>query len=80
LSAKEAQAPAASTSKVAAKPSPDPESEFEFSDVATLMCLLCARQFKTLDVLKRHNKESDLHKVRMHFKLDLCKLKLKHVT
>ncbi|KAF8168722.1 hypothetical protein BJ912DRAFT_1001311 [Pholiota molesta] len=62
LSAKEAQAPAASTSKVAAKPSPDPESEFEFSDVATLMCLLCARQFKTLDVLKRHNKESDLHK------------------
>lgn len=66
LPAKETQAPAASTSKVVAKPSPDPESEFEFSDVATLMCLLCARQFKTLDVLKRHNKESDLHKVRMH--------------
>jgi len=27
------------------------------------MCLLCARQFKTLEQLKRHNKESDLHKV-----------------
>lgn len=31
--------------------------------MTTLMCLLCARQFKSLDVLKRHNKESDLHKV-----------------
>lgn len=41
---------------------PEAEAEFEFSDVANLMCLLCARQFKTLDVLKRHNKESDLHK------------------
>ncbi|KAJ8699754.1 hypothetical protein PTI98_002845 [Pleurotus ostreatus] len=27
-----------------------------------MACLLCARQFKTLDQLKRHNKESDLHK------------------
>lgn len=39
------------------------ESEFEFSDTAAMTCLLCARQFKTLDQLKRHNKESDLHKV-----------------
>ncbi len=54
---------AASSSKSNAKSSPDPDTEFEFSDVTTLMCLLCARQFKTLDVLKRHNKESDLHKV-----------------
>ena len=43
--------------------SPAPEVEFEFSDVPTLTCLLCARQFKSLDQLKRHNKESDLHKV-----------------
>ncbi|KAG5645840.1 hypothetical protein DXG03_005182 [Asterophora parasitica] len=42
------------------------ETEFEFSDVTGLMCLLCARQFKSLDQLKRHNKESDLHKAR-HF-------------
>ena len=54
---------AASSSKSNAKSSPDPDAEFEFSDVTTLMCLLCARQFKSLDVLKRHNKESDLHKV-----------------
>ncbi|KAJ7285587.1 hypothetical protein C8J57DRAFT_1285256 [Mycena rebaudengoi] len=38
------------------------EGEFEFSDVGALTCLLCARQFKTVDQLKRHNKESDLHK------------------
>ncbi|KAF9562135.1 hypothetical protein CPC08DRAFT_742238 [Agrocybe pediades] len=43
--------------------SASPEGEFEFSDVNTLTCLLCARQFKSLDQLKRHNKESDLHKV-----------------
>ena len=39
------------------------EAEFEFSDVVKIACLLCARQFKTLDQLKKHNKESDLHKV-----------------
>ena len=41
---------------------PVTENEFEFSDTAAMTCLLCARQFKTLDQLKRHNKESDLHK------------------
>ncbi|KAJ7273454.1 hypothetical protein B0H12DRAFT_1176635 [Mycena haematopus] len=41
------------------------EQEFEFSDVNALTCLLCARQFKTADQLKRHNKESDLHKARI---------------
>lgn len=55
--------PTASSTKPNVKSSPAPETEFEFSDVSTLMCLLCARQFKTLEVLKRHNKESDLHKV-----------------
>ncbi|KAJ7581017.1 hypothetical protein C8J56DRAFT_254538 [Mycena floridula] len=38
------------------------EEEFEFSDISSTSCLLCARQFKTVDQLKRHNKESDLHK------------------
>ncbi|KAI0262876.1 hypothetical protein BC834DRAFT_1001141 [Gloeopeniophorella convolvens] len=38
------------------------EVEFEFSDVVKLACLLCARQFKTLEQLKGHNKKSDLHK------------------
>ncbi|KAJ4488244.1 hypothetical protein J3R30DRAFT_3434521 [Lentinula aciculospora] len=41
---------------------PPAESEFEFSDVVAFACLLCSRQFKSLDQLKRHNKESDLHK------------------
>ncbi|KAG2115341.1 uncharacterized protein F5147DRAFT_676957 [Suillus discolor] len=44
-------------------PSPEPvETEFEFSDTTAMTCLLCARQFKSLDQLKRHNKESSLHK------------------
>ena len=42
---------------------PQAETEFEFSDTSAMTCLLCARQFKSLDQLKRHNKESDLHKV-----------------
>ncbi|KAK0210530.1 hypothetical protein DFS33DRAFT_1370964 [Desarmillaria ectypa] len=40
-------------------------TEFEFSDVSAMSCLLCARQFKSVDQLKRHNKESDLHKARV---------------
>ena len=44
---------------------PEPvEAEFEFSDTSAMTCLLCARQFKNMDQLKRHNKESDLHKAR----------------
>jgi|SRR5712671_2141221 len=39
------------------------EVEFEFSDLVKLVCQLCARQFKSIDQLKKHNKESDLHKV-----------------
>jgi len=53
-----------SSSKASNEGSPPPEEEFEFSDVTTLMCILCARQFKSMDQLKRHNKESDLHKAR----------------
>lgn len=65
----QAATPGSSTTKTLAKPVtagvPIPsEAEFEFSDVTGLMCLLCARQFKTIDQLKRHNKESDLHKAR----------------
>ncbi|KAH7915965.1 hypothetical protein BJ138DRAFT_1229047 [Hygrophoropsis aurantiaca] len=48
-------------SSTAATPDP-PEAEFEFSDTAAMTCLLCARQFKSTDQLKRHNKESELHK------------------
>lgn len=57
----------ATTAQAAATPShsnsPAPSDEFEYADTSTMACLLCARQFKTFDQLKRHNKESDLHKV-----------------
>jgi hypothetical protein len=53
-----------STNAESVQSTPTPENEFEFSDVTALMCFLCARQFKSLDQLKRHNKESDLHKAR----------------
>ncbi|KAL4259142.1 hypothetical protein AB1N83_007962 [Pleurotus pulmonarius] len=59
-------APVATTTQVAATPShsnsPAPSDEFEYADTSTMACLLCARQFKTVDQLRRHNKESDLHK------------------
>ncbi|OSD02722.1 hypothetical protein PYCCODRAFT_1477382 [Trametes coccinea BRFM310] len=65
----ETPAPAAPVAPVAAPvpaaksaSPPQTETEFEFSDTNALTCLLCARQFKSLDQLKRHNKESDLHK------------------
>ncbi|KAI8998970.1 hypothetical protein BD414DRAFT_139782 [Trametes punicea] len=54
-------APVAAPAAKSATP-PQTETEFEFSDTNALTCLLCARQFKSLDQLKRHNKESDLHK------------------
>ncbi|EGO21762.1 hypothetical protein SERLADRAFT_474611 [Serpula lacrymans var. lacrymans S7.9] len=43
-------------------PAQPQRGEFEFSDTNAMTCLLCARQFKSTDQLKRHNKESDLHK------------------
>jgi hypothetical protein len=55
-------------SSLSSKSAEDPlakETEFEFSNTGAMTCLLCARQFKTLDQLKRHNKESELHKARL---------------
>ena len=57
-----------------AKPTPlasvlPDEVEFEFSDLVKLACLLCARQFKSHDQLKKHNKESELHKVSSPYSL-----------
>lgn len=36
--------------------------EFNYLDEVKRACLLCQRQFKTLEVLKRHSIESELHK------------------
>ncbi|KIK63865.1 hypothetical protein GYMLUDRAFT_95422 [Collybiopsis luxurians FD-317 M1] len=52
------------TADAPASGTPPTENEFEFSDVNTLACLLCSRQFKSVDQLKRHNKESELHKTK----------------
>ena len=57
--------PAVTASATASGVSLPQEVEFEFSDTVAMTCLLCARQFKTLEQLKRHNKESDLHKARI---------------
>ncbi|KAE9406483.1 hypothetical protein BT96DRAFT_1055206 [Gymnopus androsaceus JB14] len=57
--------PAKATSSILAPTSATPPAdEFEFSDLDAFACLLCSRQFKSVDQLKRHNKESDLHKAR----------------
>jgi RNA-binding protein 5/10 len=39
----------------------DEETAFDYTDETRKACLLCQRQFKTLDVLRRHASESDLH-------------------
>lgn len=39
--------------------------EFDFSDVGRIACLLCQRQFKSAEMMRRHEKESDLHKARI---------------
>ncbi|KAG6334939.1 hypothetical protein ID866_4156 [Astraeus odoratus] len=57
------QTPIAASTPPSAGGTPEPlETDFEYSDPTALTCLLCARQFKNIDQLKRHNKESDLHK------------------
>ena len=38
--------------------------EFEYSDTTKMACLLCQRQLKSLELLRKHNLGSDLHKAR----------------
>lgn len=38
------------------------EAEFDYRDLEKKACLLCQRQFKSLEVLGRHCNESELHK------------------
>ncbi|KAK4047161.1 hypothetical protein OIV83_005613 [Microbotryomycetes sp. JL201] len=38
------------------------EDEFEYGDAVSMICLLCQRQFKSIDDLRRHNNLSALHK------------------
>ncbi|KAJ3849966.1 hypothetical protein EV368DRAFT_46265 [Lentinula lateritia] len=57
--------PTVTSANASAPAGPSPaEDGFEFADMNLFACLLCSRQFKSVDQLKRHNKESDLHKAR----------------
>ncbi|KAL7339517.1 RNA-directed RNA polymerase 2 [Rhodotorula toruloides] len=40
------------------------DPEFEHGDPVSFQCLLCQRQFKGIDELRKHNKLSQLHKAR----------------
>lgn len=46
--------------------------EFDYTDVSTfettgkVACLLCQRQFKSEDILRKHVAQSDLHKARIY--------------
>ena len=45
----------------------DPEEDLindKFTDLSIMACLLCKRQFPNKEALERHQKLSDLHKVR----------------
>lgn len=39
--------------------------EFPHGDAVKFQCLLCARQFNGTDMLRKHNEQSALHKVRL---------------
>ncbi|KZV65850.1 hypothetical protein PENSPDRAFT_756163 [Peniophora sp. CONT] len=61
--------PAAVAPKPAAAPTPiapatptADDADLEFADRTRMACLLCSRQFKSLELVRRHAKESDLHK------------------
>ncbi|RKP08641.1 hypothetical protein THASP1DRAFT_29557 [Thamnocephalis sphaerospora] len=44
---------------------PAPKDPNDFADPNTLACLLCQRQFKSLQVLHKHQEKSDLHKTNL---------------
>lgn len=52
-------APPAKTATAPVEPKAD---EFDYGDTASFICLLCQRQFKGVDELRRHNSLSNLHK------------------
>ncbi|VDC05354.1 unnamed protein product [Peniophora sp. CBMAI 1063] len=54
--------PATAVPVVAPTKAGEEDADLEFADRTRMACLLCSRQFKSLDLVKRHAKESDLHK------------------
>ncbi|KAG8691848.1 hypothetical protein FRC11_007814 [Ceratobasidium sp. 423] len=48
-----------------AEPAPVAADELPYGDASAMTCLLCSRQFKSVDMLKRHSNESELHKTNL---------------
>ncbi|KAG8743681.1 hypothetical protein FRC10_011554 [Ceratobasidium sp. 414] len=62
------QDPAAPSPAIVTAPAVE---ELPYGDPHAMTCLLCSRQFKTVDMLKRHTTESALHKTNLG-KPELC--------
>ncbi|WVQ83535.1 hypothetical protein IAT38_005676 [Cryptococcus sp. DSM 104549] len=68
-------APAPAPVRTADAPAASPGDEFDYTDTSNfaatgkVACLLCQRQFKTEDILRKHVAQSDLHKARLRFHL-----------
>jgi RNA-binding protein 5/10 len=41
---------------------PGPQNQADYSNISDMSCLLCSRQFKSIEQLQRHTQESALHK------------------
>jgi RNA-binding protein 5/10 len=56
-------------------PPPNPVEGLEYADLSdpkVPKCLLCQRQFKSLDILEKHSSQSELHKVRRPYTIYNC--------
>ncbi|CAE6432359.1 unnamed protein product [Rhizoctonia solani] len=47
------------------EPSAPAAEELPYGDPSAMTCLLCSRQFKSVEMLKRHSNESELHKTNL---------------
>ncbi|KAJ1310172.1 hypothetical protein OPQ81_006916 [Rhizoctonia solani] len=52
-------------SKPTAPIAPTPVDELPYGDPVAMTCLLCSRQFKSVEMLKKHSNESELHKTNL---------------
>ena len=57
------RSPPVTTDSAKPEPAPAAAPEFDYSDTSKMACLLCQRQFKALEILRKHIAQSDLHKV-----------------
>ncbi|CAE6525450.1 unnamed protein product [Rhizoctonia solani] len=48
-----------------AEPAPVAADDLPYGDPGAMTCLLCSKKFKSIDMLKRHSNESELHKTNL---------------